>query len=54
MKEKAINYWAILRYETREGIKRKRKDKNAPLIISKRKRSSSGFSDLSEKDLEIK
>ncbi|CAD8146912.1 unnamed protein product [Paramecium pentaurelia] len=54
MKEKVINYWAILRYETREGIKRKRLDKNAPLIIQKRKKSTSGFSDLSEKDLEIK
>lgn len=33
MKAKVINYWSILRYETREGIKRRRKDKNAPLII---------------------
>ncbi|CAD8140909.1 unnamed protein product [Paramecium octaurelia] len=54
MKERVINYWAILRYETREGIKRRRTDKSAPLIIQKRKKSTSGSSDLSEKDLEIK
>lgn len=41
MKEKVTNYWSKLRYETREGIKRKRIDKTAPLIISKRKKSIS-------------
>ncbi|CAD8060588.1 unnamed protein product [Paramecium sonneborni] len=54
MKEKVINYWAILRYETREGIKRKRKDKNAPLLIYRRKKSTSGSQDISEKDLDMK
>ncbi|CAD8143908.1 unnamed protein product [Paramecium octaurelia] len=54
MKEKVINYWAILRYETREGIKRRRNDKNALLIIQRTKKSGQLSQDLSEKDIDIK
>ncbi|CAD8151814.1 unnamed protein product [Paramecium pentaurelia] len=54
MKEKIINYWAILRYETREGIKRKRKDKNLPLLIQKIQKRTQDSQDLSEKDIQLK
>jgi hypothetical protein len=41
MKERVDLLWAALRYETRAGIKRRRKDKSIPLFVSKRRKSTS-------------